>query len=106
MPAKPFCSGQAAINAAGQPLDGTMEQQLELCLSNLQEVLAHAGAKPANIVRLNLYTNSIPDFFQAYGTLVAWIRQHEVHISSTLLEVSAFAFPQLKVELEATAVVH
>lgn len=100
-----YCSGQAAMLENGQPLEGSMQQQLELCLDNLTTVLEQAGAKPSAIVRLNIYTTSMADFFQAYGTLASWLQQHEVKMSSTLTAVSALAFPQLKVELEATAVI-
>ena len=99
-----YCAGQAAMNAQGQPVPGTMSEQIQLCLSNLEQVVQKAHYKCANIVRLNLYTTSIADFFQAYGTLVGWMKQHYVLASSTLIEVKALAFPELKVEIEATVV--
>lgn len=65
-----YCSGQAAVNAKGQPTGGTMSDQIRQCLLNLEQVIGQAGYRPENIVRLNLYTTSIPDFFAAYGTLL------------------------------------
>ncbi|WP_460678122.1 RidA family protein [Mucilaginibacter koreensis] len=99
-----YCAGQTAMNADGQPVAGSMEAQIQLSLQNLEKVIQQAGYHPAHIVRLNLYTTSIAEFFAAYGTLVVWMKQHNLTPSSTLLEVKALAFPELKVEIEATVV--
>jgi 2-iminobutanoate/2-iminopropanoate deaminase len=97
-----YCAGQAAMNADGQPVAGTMDEQINLCLANLEQVIAKAGYEPKNIVRLNLYTTNIGAFFGAYGSLAAWLAKNSVLPSSTLLEVSGLAFPELTVEIEAT----
>lgn len=99
-----YCSGQTAMNANGLPVPGSMKQQIKLSLDNLEKVIHHAGYQPCNIVRLNLYTTSIQDFFQAYGVLATWMKLHHLTPSSTLMEVKALAFPELKVEIEATVV--
>lgn len=99
-----YCAGQTAMNADGQPVAGTMEEQLALSLANLEKVIQQAGYTPKSIVRLNLYTTSIGEFFGAYGTLAGWLAQHEAVPASTLLEIAALAFPELKVEIEATVV--
>ncbi len=99
-----YCAGQAAMNGAGQPVAGTMEEQMQLCLHNLEQVIRQAGYAASNIVRLNLYTTSTADFFAAYGTLASWMNNHGCAPSSTLVEVKALAFPQLSIEIEATVV--
>jgi enamine deaminase RidA (YjgF/YER057c/UK114 family) len=99
-----YCSGQTAMSAEGQPVDSSMADQITLSLQNLETVIAQAGYAAANISRLNIYTTSIADFFAAYGNYVQWLRKHQLTPSSTLVEVRALAFPELKVELEATVV--
>lgn len=99
-----YCAGQAAMNAEGQPVNGTMQEQIALSLANLEQVINKAGYEPKHIVRLNLYTTNIGEFFGAYGTLAGWMAAHGLVPASTLLEVSALAFPELKVEIEATLV--
>jgi 2-iminobutanoate/2-iminopropanoate deaminase len=99
-----YCAGQAAMNGEGQPVAGTMEEQIKLCLANLEQVTLHAGYELKNIVRLNLYTTNIGEFFGAYGALAGWLAQNGAMPSSTLLEVSGLAYPELKVEIEATVV--
>lgn len=99
-----YCAGQTAVDDKGIPVEGTMEEQLLLSLKNIEKVVHMASYDLSNIVRLNLYTTSIPDFFAAYGTLAVWLNVNGAMPSSTLLEVSALAYPELKVEIEATVV--
>lgn len=99
-----YCAGQTAMNADGQPVAGTMEEQVALSLANLEQVISKAGYEPRNIVRLNLYTTNIGEFFGAYGTLAGWMAKHGAVPSSTLLQVSGLAYPELRVEIEATVV--
>lgn len=99
-----YCAGQAAMSAEGKPVAGSMSEQIKLACQNLNEVIKQANYQPGNIVRLNIYTTSIPLFFEAYGDLVAWMQQHECVPASTLTQVQALAFPELSVEIEATVV--
>lgn len=99
-----YCSGQAAMNADGIPIEGSMREQIELATDNLEKVIEKAGYSASNIVRLNLYTTSIPAFFAEYETLVKWYKKHGCIPSSTLIEVKALAFPSLTIEIEATVV--
>jgi 2-iminobutanoate/2-iminopropanoate deaminase len=99
-----YCAGQAAMDADGKPRGGSMAEQIELSLQNVEEVILKAGYHPSNIVRLNYYTTSIPQFFNAFETAGRWTKQHQITPASTLLEVSALAFPELSVEIEATVV--
>jgi len=99
-----YCSGQAAMNAEGQPVGGSMSEQIKLSLQNVHKVIMQAGYHPANIVRLNFYTTSIPSFFEAFGEAVSWMKEHQCVPTSTLLQIEALAFPELSVEIEATVV--
>ncbi len=99
-----YCAGQAAIDADGKPAGGSMNDQIKLSLENMHKVIKQAGYHPSNIIRLNFYTTSIPLFFEAYSTIISWMKQHECTPSSTLLQVGALAFPELTIEIEATVV--
>ncbi|QRR00307.1 RidA family protein [Dyadobacter sandarakinus] len=99
-----YCAGQAAMKADGTPLSSDMSGQIDLSFDNLETVLSKAGYSMKNVVRLNFYTTSIEQFFAAYGQVIERLRASDCVASSTLTEVNALAFPQLQVELEATAV--
>jgi 2-iminobutanoate/2-iminopropanoate deaminase len=99
-----YCAGQCAVNDEGAPVEGSMQEQIQLSLNNVEQVIAAAGYSPNNIVRINLYTTSIPEFFQAYETFASWLARQGIQPSSTLLEVKALAYPALKIEIEATVV--
>lgn len=99
-----YCAGQTAMDANGEPVAGDMSSQIKLSFENLHTVMQQAGYHPANLVRINYYTTSIPAFFEAYGDVIAWTQAHNCAPSSTLLQVSALAFPELMVEIEATFV--
>ncbi|TLV00429.1 RidA family protein [Dyadobacter luticola] len=99
-----YCAGQAAMTAEGMPIDADMGGQIKLCFDNLEEVLTEAGYAMRNIVRLNFYTTSIEQFFASYGEVIERMQATGCLASSTLTEVKALAFPQLAVEIEATAV--
>ncbi|UHG93867.1 RidA family protein [Spirosoma oryzicola] len=99
-----YCAGQAAMDAQGQPVETDMNGQIRLSFDNLETVLQNAGYSMTNVVRLNFYTTSIEQFFAAYGQIIHRLSMSGCTPSSTLVEVKALAFPQLMVELEATAV--
>ena len=99
-----ICSGQTSVDAEGAPQHpGDMAAQLGLALDNLEAVLGGAGMTLANIVRLNFYTTD-PDAFMANaGVLAERLGAAGVMPPGTLLGVARLAFPELLVELEATA---
>ncbi len=99
-----YCSGQAAMNAEGMPVTGNMSEQIKCSLDNLHQVIKQADYDTSNIVRLNFYTTSVPSFFEAYGTLIEWMKQQGCTPSCTLVQVAALAFPELNIEIEATVV--
>ena len=100
-----FCAGQTAVDAEGAPQHaGDMAAQVALALDNLERVLAHAGMGLSNLVRLNIYTTDVDSLFQHYGVLAARTAAAQVTPPGTLLGVARLAYPELLVELEATAV--
>ena len=98
------CSGQTAMSADGVPQHaGDLAAQLSLALDNLETVLSGAGMTLSNIIRLNIYTTDVDGLLQNYGVLAQRLGVANVMPPGTLLGVSRLAFPDLLVELEATA---
>ena len=99
-----ICAGQTAVDAEGNPQHpGDMAGQLGLALDNLEAVLTQAGMTLANVVRLNFYTTDVDAFLQHAYVLGQRLGAVGVMPPGTLLGVSRLAFPDLLVELEATA---
>jgi enamine deaminase RidA (YjgF/YER057c/UK114 family) len=97
------CSGQTAVDADGNAQHpGDMAAQLGLALDNLEAVLAGAGMTLTDVVRLNVYTTDVDALLEQFTVLAD--RLGPVRFASTLLGVTRLAFPELLVELEATAV--
>jgi enamine deaminase RidA (YjgF/YER057c/UK114 family) len=58
----------------------------------------------ANVVRLNYYTTDVDAFFAAAEQLGPRLAAAGCRPASTLLGVTRLAFPELLIEIEATAV--
>jgi len=98
-------SGQTSVDGDGVPQHaGDMAAQVALALDNLEVVLAAADMTIANVVRLNIYTTDVDLFLQSYGALAERSAAAGTRPASTLLGVTRLAFPELMVELEATAI--
>lgn len=99
-----YCAGQAAMDADGRPVAADMSGQINSCFDNLEAVLQQAGYSLANVIRLNFYTTSVSQFFAEYGQVIGRLSTAVCVPASTLVEVNALAFPELLIEIEATAV--
>jgi 2-iminobutanoate/2-iminopropanoate deaminase len=95
-----FCSGQLGI-ATDDKVPAGVEEQAELCFRNIGAVLADAGLRFADIVRVNAFVTG-REHLQGY------MRVRDRYIgdpppASTLMIVSGFARPEFLVEVEAIA---
>jgi enamine deaminase RidA (YjgF/YER057c/UK114 family) len=100
-----FCSGQTSIDANGQPQHpGDMAAQLSLALDNVEAVLHEAGLGLDNLVRLNVYTTDVDAYIAGSSNMRHRLAAAGATPPATLLGVARLAYPQLMVELEATAV--
>lgn len=100
-----FCAGQTSVDGEGQPQHaGDMAAQVALAADNLEKVLEQSGMSLANVIRLNIYTTDVDAFIQNIGSLASRNAAAGVAPPGTLLGVARLAFPELMVELEATAV--
>ena len=101
-----ICAGQTAVNAEGVPQHvGDMHGQIHFALSNLETILASANMELKDVVRLSYYTTDIIAFHKANDSLKDRLKDAGCFPTATLLEVSSLAFPELLVEMEATAVI-
>lgn len=95
-------SGQLALGADGTIPEGP-EAQARLCLSNIDAILAEAGAGRAEVLRLNAF---VTDRAHMAGYMAArddWVAGLTVLPASTLVIVAGFTRPEFLVEIEATA---
>lgn len=100
-----ICAGQTSIDAEGRPAhEGNMRAQIELALDNLEAVLQAADFTLADVVRLNYYTTDVDRFFAEYRTIADRLTRAGCRPANTTLGVARLAFPELLVEIEATAV--
>lgn len=100
-----YCAGQTSMDDDGKPIyAGDMRAQMKQAMDNLDRVLSEAGYTLTDVVRLNYYTTDVDQFFAHYDVIVGRLTQYNAQVSSTLLGISRLAFPELLVEIEATAV--
>jgi 2-iminobutanoate/2-iminopropanoate deaminase len=97
-----YVSGQVSLDSEGKVVgEGDIKAQTRQALENLRTVLAAAGARLNNIVKLNSYITDASlyhDFSEARTEIFGSHRP-----ASTLVVVAALAFPGLLVEMEAVA---
>jgi enamine deaminase RidA (YjgF/YER057c/UK114 family) len=99
------CAGQTSLDENGEPLhEGDMDAQIGTALDNLETVLKQAGFELSDVVRLNYYVTDLDAFTQAGQVYGQRLADAGCRPASTLLRVAGLAFPQLMVEIEATAV--
>ncbi len=100
-----YCSGQGANDASGAAvLAGDMRGQIGLALDNLETLLREAGFSFADIVRLNIYTTDVDKFFEHYDVFIGRLAEGGCRHTGSLLGVARLAFPEMMIEIEATAV--
>jgi enamine deaminase RidA (YjgF/YER057c/UK114 family) len=98
-----FCSAQDAVDSTGAPQHpDDLAAQLDLSLANLEEVLAGADMKLADVVRLNVFTTDVAALLPQFPIIAE--RFEGERFATTVLGVAQLAAPGLVVALEATAV--
>lgn len=99
-----YLAGQVSLDDDGQLVhEGDMAAQINKSIDNIQAVLEAADMTLANVVRLNIYTTDV-DALLANAAVLGRLAEAGCRYTSTLLGVARLAFPELLVELEATAV--
>lgn len=99
-----FCSGQVPADADGGLLPAdNFDEQLSCVLSNICAVLTDRGASLSSIVRLNTYLTHQEDVPVLRTTLAEWFSGHEP--ANSVVLVQGLTHPDIRIEIEATAVV-
>ena len=99
-----YISGQVGFLDGNLPDD--FGQQAENAMVNLARQLEDAGADLTDIVKTNIYIVDLnPEKVRAYRDARVRYFDHQNLPASTLVGVTALAFPGFKVEIEAVAVV-
>ena len=57
-----FVSGQIPLTPAGELLTGSVEEQTEQVLKNLEAILLEAGSSLSQVVKVNIYAADLEDF--------------------------------------------
>lgn len=97
-----FVAGTTAARADGGVDSLDPYAQAKLALRRIEEALAQAGGGLAHVVRTRIFVTDIADaeaVGRAHGEAFADIRP-----AATMVEVSALMTPDLKVEIEADAI--
>ena len=98
------CSGQTAIDADGNAIhSGDIAAQLKVALDNLEEVLHKADFSLSDVVRMIIYTTDVDKLISAYESMAVRLAKAKCQTTQTLVGVTRLAFPDLMVEIEATA---
>lgn len=97
-------SGMVGLTQAGDLVSEDMREQTTQALEMLSNTLEAAGAAVSDIVRIRILTTDAEEYVRSCHELtVNWYGEHKP--ASTLHEVAGLATDELKVEIEATAIV-
>lgn len=102
-----FVGGQIGWNAQQEFTTDDFVGQVRQALANVKAVLAEAGARPDDIVRMTWYVTDRDEYLSGLRELGAAYREviGRHFPAMTAVEVSALVEPRAKVEIEATAVI-
>ena len=97
-----WISGMVGIRNDGSvPED--VEEQFQIAMDCLDSALRAAGGRPEHIVKVQVFLTNVNDRVKINPIREAYFGLHRP--ASTLVEVSGLISPELKVEIEAEAVV-
>ncbi len=100
-----FIAGQVGADAQGKVAGPSMLAQTEQVMQNLRSALASQNLDFSHVAKITIFTTSIDEF---RAEAVAAVRAKyfgSARPASTLVQIARLASPELKVEIEATAVV-
>jgi enamine deaminase RidA (YjgF/YER057c/UK114 family) len=96
-------SGTAPWGPDGKVIVGDAYQQAAQCIRNIEAALQQAGASLRNVVRTRMYVIDM-DTWEEVSRAHREAFAHTMP-AATLVEVSRLATPEMRVEIEADAVI-
>ncbi len=99
-----YVSGIVPVDASGAVVGDDVVAQARQVFATMKQVLAAAGATPADVVKVTVYLLDVDD-----RPLINPVRQEffgDTRPASTLVEVSRLAVPGARLEIEAIAHLH
>jgi reactive intermediate/imine deaminase len=96
-----FVTGCTGVTADGQLVAEDVVEQTRQVFSNLQVILAAAGASFSDVLKITTYLTDVRD-----APLINPVRQEvfgRTRPASTLVQISALAVPGAKVEIDLVA---
>ncbi|MGH2843177.1 MAG: RidA family protein [Solirubrobacteraceae bacterium] len=98
-------SGQAAIDEEGRIITpGDFDAQAEQTFTNLKRVLEAAGSSLEQVVKVNIYLTDMSNFSKIVDLRARYFKPPWP--ADTIVGVTALAYPELEIEIEATALVN
>ena len=97
-----WVSGTVGIASDGRIPEDVVEQ-FEVAITNMDACLKAAGAGAEHVVKVTVYLTNVADRTKINPIRQRYFGPHRP--ASTLVEVAALVLPELKVEIEAQAVV-
>ncbi len=95
-----FISGTTGFDYATMTISDNVIEQAEQCLRNIEQALAEAGSRRADVVRVRYILPRVEDFEPCWPVLRKYFG--EVRPAATMI-VAGLADPRMKVEIEVTA---
>ncbi|HXG55809.1 MAG TPA: Rid family detoxifying hydrolase [Vicinamibacterales bacterium] len=96
-----FVSGQSGRDPATDQVSEDVEIQTEVCLKNIEIILAAAGSSLSKVVRCGVFLVDMKDFKKMNGVYARLFGGHRP--ARTTVAVSALPGPGLRVEIDAVA---
>ncbi|MDY6764093.1 MAG: RidA family protein [Halobacteria archaeon] len=97
-----FTAGQIPLTPDGDLLEGTIEEQTQQCLENVEAILEEAGTGLDNVVKVTVFLDDIDDFDEMNETYSTYFDEDPPARSA----VEAGNLPKgVGLEIEAVAVV-
>ena len=101
-----YLAGQTAQRPDGSLAEGGLAEQFELAAANVVTALSEAGARPDDLVSLQIFVTDIAEYLSSRKQIGEAYRKHfgNHYPAMALLEVGRLFDPAAKVELMGIAV--
>ena len=96
-----FVSGQIPLTPEGELISGSVDEQTEQVLKNMEAILLEAGSSLSQVVKVNIYAANLVDFTEI-NRIYAGFFENEPP-ARAFVEVSCLP-KDVKVEISCTAI--